>query len=572
MMQKKRFVDKGLKAHKLYAQTPLFKAVLFVAIPGLLISFMSGIYVFADQLLLSLFVPEDPVHNMDKIYLAQGISQTNLDWIKHNVQNFADTKQMVKSSIAITLPIMMVINAVPNIAAIGAGSMYGQCIAKDNKPKALQIWKSTFYCAICIGLLSSLIFYSINDSILKLMAGHIPHWENDENQVNKYYEIAYNTQILWSHEFLDILSWSSILNVFILYFSFMVRAEGKLSFVTIAEVFCNLANVLFDYIYIKYCHTGMKGGGYATLTGWAINFVVYAIYIWVLGIQGKTWMKYKDLLPKNGIPISYNLLVPIVIIGLSVFLRNFSNAFANTAFITLLGNVAKKTGNDSQYWQSISGAVWPVGSLFFYAIFGIADGVRTLVAYNYARNSYARIKKAYWYATLLSFIYGIVIYACLATFLGEWLISLFKLDQSMADQTLQYMRIQVIFIPCVALSIGGLLMFQATNQMAMANFIAVLQALLVFPIASSTMYPVAINLNDPLMFVITNPLNTGTAGLIITCISVVYLYKYLGRVRFDVRINAGTKTKKIRISVPSNVKKMSYAERELQKSLIQSSK
>ena len=138
-MQKKRFVDKGLKAHKLYAQTPLFKAVLLVAIPGLLISFMSGIYVFADQLLLSLLVPKDDVHNMDKIYLAQGISQANLDWIKHNVQNFADTKQMVKSSIAITLPIMVVINAAPNIAAIGAGSMYGQCIAKDNKPKALQI-------------------------------------------------------------------------------------------------------------------------------------------------------------------------------------------------------------------------------------------------------------------------------------------------------------------------------------------------------------------------------------------------------------------------------------------------
>ncbi len=572
MVQKKRFVDKGLKAHKLYAQTPLFKAVLLVAIPGLLISFMSGIYVFADQLLLSLLVPEDPFHNMDKIYLAQGISETNLNWIKENVQNFADTKQMVKSSIAITLPIMMVINAVPNIAAIGAGSMYGQCIAKDNKPKALQIWKSTFYCAIFIGLLSSLVFYSINDSVLKLMAGHIPHSDDDGHQINKYFEIAYNTQISWSHEFLDILSWSSILNVFILYFSFMVRAEGKLSFVTIAEIFCNLANVLFDYVYIKYFHTGMKGGGYATLTGWAINFVVYAIYIWALGIQGKTWMKYKDLLPKNGIPISYNLLVPIVVIGLSVFLRNFSNAFANTAFMTLLGNVARITGNDPQYWQSISGAVWPVGSLFFYAIFGIADGVRTLVAYNYARNCYARIRRTYWYATLLSFIYGIVIYTCLATFLGQWLISLFKLDPSMASQTLKYMRIQVIFIPCVALSIGGLLMFQATNQMAMANFIAVLQAIIVFPIASIVMYHTAVVFRDPLMFVITNPLNTGTAGLIITFISIVYLYKYLGRTRFNISVNTGTKIKKIVLSVPSNIKKMSYAERELQKSFVQQSK
>lgn len=142
----------------------------------------------------------------------------------------------------------------------------------------------------------------------------------------------------------------------------------------------------------------------------------------------------------------------------------------------------------------------------------------------------------------------------------------------MAAETLKYMRINVIFIPCVALSIGGLLMFQATNQMAMANFIAVLQALIVFPIASTTMYPIAINFKDPLMFVVTNPLNTGTAGLVITFISIVYLYKYLGRTRFDMRVNTGTRIEKIKISVPSNVKKMSYAERELQKSLIQSSK
>ncbi|MDE7434115.1 MAG: hypothetical protein K2M43_03295 [Mycoplasmoidaceae bacterium] len=55
--------------------------------------------------------------------------------------------------------------------------------------------------------------------------------------------------------------------MFILYFSFMVRAEGKLAFVTMAEMGCNAVNILFDYIYIKYCHSGMRGGGLATLTG-----------------------------------------------------------------------------------------------------------------------------------------------------------------------------------------------------------------------------------------------------------------------------------------------------------------
>ncbi len=580
-MQQKRFVNKGLKAHKLYAETPLFKAVLLVAIPGLLISLMSGIYVFADQLLLSILVPADPMHNFKSIYgdIATQAKIENLleqlNELPGNNYFLADTSTIVKSAVAITLPIMVVINAVPNIAAIGASSMYGQCIAKDNKPKALQIWKSTFYCAIAIGLLSSIIFFSINDSLLHLMSGKAPHFENagdmtksDLAILNAYFERAYETQINWSHEFLDILSWSSILNVFILYFSFMVRVEGKLWFVTTAEMCCNFVNIIFDYVYISLCHAGMMGGGLATLTGWSINVVVYTIYIWYLGKKGETWMKYRDLLPKNGSPISYTILVPIIIIGLSVFLRNFTNSIANAWFLAMLANVATKTGADAQYWQSISGIVWPVGSLFFYAIFGIADGVRTLVAYNYGRSFYSRIRRTYWYATLISFIYGAVIYTCLATFLGAWLINLFpNMDPAQYTDAINYMRIQVLFIPAVALSIGGLLMFQATNQMAMANFIAVMQAAITFPIAAGVIYPIALVANGPMTFVIANPLNTGSAGIIITIISLIYLYKYLGKTRVKVKVNTREGSRAITLAVPSNIKKLSYAERELQKSL-----
>ncbi|MDE7434113.1 MAG: hypothetical protein K2M43_03285 [Mycoplasmoidaceae bacterium] len=154
------------------------------------------------------------------------------------------------------------------------------------------------------------------------------------------------------------------------------------------------------------------------------------------------------------------------------------------------------------------------------------------------------------------------------------MIKLFPLDNTSIDiytDAIKYMRIQVLFIPMVALSIGGLLMFQATNQMAMANFIAVLQACLVFPIASGTMYGVTVNItHNPLHFVITNPLNTGTAGLIITIISIVYLYKYLGHTRFNAKINTNGKTISARFVVPTNYKRLSYAERQLNKSIASS--
>jgi Na+-driven multidrug efflux pump len=47
----------------------------------------------------------------------------------------------------------------------------------------------------------------------------------------------------------------------------MIRAEGRIFFVAIAGIGCDLLNVLFDYLYISIAHKGMQGGGLATLTG-----------------------------------------------------------------------------------------------------------------------------------------------------------------------------------------------------------------------------------------------------------------------------------------------------------------
>jgi Na+-driven multidrug efflux pump len=77
-----------------------------------------------------------------------------------------NTGDIVKSAVNITTTVISVINGVPAIAAVGAGVMYTQAIARGDRAKANQIWKTTFYYAIGIGLFSSLIFFSLNDIIL----------------------------------------------------------------------------------------------------------------------------------------------------------------------------------------------------------------------------------------------------------------------------------------------------------------------------------------------------------------------------------------------------------------------
>jgi Na+-driven multidrug efflux pump len=45
----------------------------------------------------------------------------------------------------------------------------------------------------------------------------------------------------------------------------MIRAEGRLIFVTVVGIACDMSNILFDYILIQYAHLGMYAGGYSTL-------------------------------------------------------------------------------------------------------------------------------------------------------------------------------------------------------------------------------------------------------------------------------------------------------------------
>jgi uncharacterized membrane protein len=107
--------------------------------------------------------------------------------------------------------------------------------------------------------------------------------------------------------------------------------------------------------------------------------------------------------------------------------------------------------------------------------------------------------------------------------------------------------------------IGGLMIFQATNQMLVSNLLAILQGLLTWPIAASIGYGIAMSTSEPIYFVLTSCLNTTLAGTIITIISNVYMRRYLGKLRLHLHVGNVNKT----LVVPINAHKRSYAQRKL---------
>lgn len=566
--------SKNLRSHKLFAETPIFKAILKVAIPGLLMSFMSGIYIFADQLMLSILIPIDGVHDAQSIYgMSWDETERIINLFFDDTTSFSPTG-IVKSALSISAPVTMLLNAIPFLAGVGAGTMYTQSIARNDKYKGLEIWKSTFWFALGIGIIACLLFLCINNSILTAMTGEIIDFNNfsplpgsnptdqEVAAMQEIYNTSINTQISWANEYAMMLAIGTIVNTMLVYFSFMIRAEGRMKFVTIASILCNLLNILLDFIFIYVAKEGMMGGGLATLIGWLVNLGLFIAYIIYLNKMNSTWMNFRALSWKKTIRFSWKILLPVLIIGLSVFLRNFSNSIASMIFQPTLANLGDLvTENGGQYWQMLSGAVMPIMNLFFFAVFGIADGVRPLTAYNYSTNNYKRVRQSYYITIGISFAYGLLIFLIILIGLGPLLLQLFGItpNTTTMQYASQYLLIQIIITPITALSIGGLMIFQATNRLVTSMFIAILQGLICFPIVCAITASTACIVGNIWIFIPTNAINAFVASIIISIYSNFFLYKRLGFRKIILFVN----NKKYRLVIPLNAPKLSLAQKAL---------
>jgi hypothetical protein len=94
------------------------------------------------------------------------------------------------------------------------------------------------------------------------------------------------------------------------------------------------------------------------------------------------------LFKPNETKIRLNLIGPIILFGLSAFLIDISYAVANMFYIPILANTALKiyepAAGNGMYFQTIEGATMPILNLVFITIYGIVDGERLIISYNYS--------------------------------------------------------------------------------------------------------------------------------------------------------------------------------------------
>lgn len=573
--------SKQARAEKLYSQTAISKSIWIVVIPALLSAFMVGLYSFADQLLIQKFVPETKIIFDETFAQKSGeiyayLSNADIPHITNSMINdlissynnhigvsgtakldAITANSIVSLSTVAFNPLIIFANSIVFLIPVGSSIYYTKIIAKKYEKTGKDLWATAWWssltlaivASICLmiaastGLLNNIVgFQSFDDQILQKMNGAFEYEVNGSIMkttytqaeiLQEYFKASTGMSTTWAQHYVYIYAGGTFIMAMYTLLSFLIRAEGRNNYVLVFAIIANIANIALDYIFIKYFKMGVLGGAVATIIGWIINLGGYLWYCFWNTRKESTWLSLKHLFKFK---FDKGILGPIILLGFSGFIRSFTVAISVFFVSFILVNASFSDAVSFQYYWS---KAQPVVLLFLFGMFGISDGARSLMAYNYSRREFARCKQTVWWSFLATMLYGLISYVIVLIFTKQFA-QLLSVETNKWDNTIYFMRIMMLRVIFFSPIIVSLLIFQGTNNIKMSTIAAISEPIISFVIVMSISFLIAnysiypnyspsrFEANSAIL--IGYVINSLIASIGMFAAAIIYLYKYMPKV------------------------------------------
>ncbi|MDR3301507.1 MAG: MATE family efflux transporter [Spirochaetaceae bacterium] len=175
----------------------------------------------------------------------------------------------------------------------------------------------------------------------------------------------------------------------------IIRADGSPRYAMMTMGVGAVLNIVFDPITIFVWGWGIEGAAYATIFGQAVSFILCAIYL----RRSKTFrVRLSDFIPR------WKAIKPVLPLGGGSFLTQIS-----IVVITVVNNkLLVSYGANSPYGADIPLAAFVVIMKLFQIVLniaiGIAAGAQPVIGYNFGAGRHDRVKQAFKYVMLWTFI------------------------------------------------------------------------------------------------------------------------------------------------------------------------
>lgn len=519
----------------------------------------------------------------NQIPLHQGGAQNSIDIVirsldnmynnagkfNENSSNFAELSSVsviARQAVNSFGPVTYIGNAIVFLIPLGASVYYTKSISYKYEQTGRDIWATGFWTSIVLCLFGSLICLIMTGAdFQRTMVGTVPI----DNTVNLSTTLsdAYNASksatppitspvdstayigaiSLYTNKLADISAdwgrqfsylYSSALVITGTYslLSYFIRAEGRNIYVTYWAVIANVLNVLFDWILIQYADLGSLGSALATFIGWNVNLLAYIGYVIYHNHKNSTWMSFGRLIKFK---FNFKIIFPIIALGSSSFFRVIGLAISVIVYNQLLVNLG------FQDFQNYHAAALPIVFLFFYALFGISDGGRPVIAYNYTQRNLVRVKQTFWWVLLVSLCYAAIAFIIVCS-IAQPILTIFHFGVpgqpdgngglfGTADNIYNganYLRSIMSRTLFFSIALCGMTLFQGTNNISRSVISSMMEGFFIAYITFGIFYGIAqaVGGSDNLhtwIYVCSYGLSTLFAGLIIFAMSIDFLYRNL---------------------------------------------
>lgn len=296
------------------------------------------------------------------------------------------------ASVNLVQPYIQLIMAYSLVISVGAQSVIGINLGKEENEKAQNIFRTAMVVVISISILVTL-FGILHSENIALFLG------------------ANNALLEGSSTYIKTISLFTVFVSIMFLVEMVVRTIGKPNISLISMIVAVLLNVVLDYLLIKEFNMGIKGAAIATGVSYSVAFLINMLPF----LSRNTVVNvYRGKFDKKEIfPMLYN--------GSSEGVSSISNALSMFLFNTAL---MKLVGEGGIAAFSIINYIAQVGYMI---LFGIADGVRPIISYNYGANNHDRVSIVLKASTIVNVIIGIIIFIIMSAF-SEPLINIFLKD------------------------------------------------------------------------------------------------------------------------------------------------
>ncbi len=286
------------------------------------------------------------------------------------------------------------------------------------------------------------------------------------------------------------------------------RAEGNPNIAMTSQLAGAILNCVLDPIFIFTLKMGIEGAAQATIISSAIALFIISRYFVKptshLKLEIRLWLPTK------------NILVGIGKAGLPSFTRHFAASFVAALTNRLLAGYGA-------FALAIMGINNRFVMMFFMPMIGTSVGFLPIAGYNFGAKNIARVKEAFWKATMLVSLFCSAGWLLIFLF-PEFCIKIFSDDPQVIEQGKRSLLLINAFLPLVGFQIIGATLYQAMGK-GWAGFVLSIARQVIFFLPVVIIFKFLFGLNGIFLSVPTADVAAG----IITAVWLRFTFQQLDR-------------------------------------------